>query len=110
LGLVFTILLIIFAGIVIGATGAIIDMSISIASALWELKDIKPSFIEIYKSGITAELFSKLIIFSSKIFIITSLFINEPASKIIRSWSFLCLSLSFCNAWFFCLQPQVDFS
>lgn len=43
---------IIFAGIIIGATGAIIDMSISVASALWELKDTKPSFSGLYKSGI----------------------------------------------------------
>ena len=43
---------IIFAGIIIGATGAIIDMSISIASALWELKETNPSFGGLYKSGI----------------------------------------------------------
>ena len=44
---------IIFAGIIIGATGAIIDMSISIASALWELKATNSSFSSLYKSGIT---------------------------------------------------------
>jgi len=45
---------IIFASIIIGATGAIMDMSISISSALWEVKTQAPnsSFGDIFKSGI----------------------------------------------------------
>lgn len=45
---------IIFAGIIIGAVGAIIDMAVSISSALWELKCRAPrsSFHEIFTSGI----------------------------------------------------------
>ena len=46
---------IIFAGIIIGAVGAIMDIAVSISSALWELKTQMPqsSFKEIFKSGIT---------------------------------------------------------
>ena len=46
---------IIFAGIIIGAVGAIIDMAVSISSALWELKIQMPdaSFKDIFTSGIT---------------------------------------------------------
>ncbi|MCL1863555.1 MAG: YibE/F family protein [Defluviitaleaceae bacterium] len=46
---------IIFAGIIIGATGAIMDMAISISSALWEIKNKahELSFSEIFKSGIS---------------------------------------------------------
>ena len=45
---------IIFAGIIIGAVGAIMDMSVSISSALWELKNKAPNsaFREIFRSGI----------------------------------------------------------
>ena len=45
---------IIFAGIIIGATGAIMDMAISISSALWEIKAKAPesTFSDIFKSGI----------------------------------------------------------
>jgi len=46
---------IIFAGIIIGAVGAIMDIAVSISSALWELKTQMPasSFKDIFKSGIT---------------------------------------------------------
>jgi len=46
---------IIFAGIIIGAVGAIMDIAVSISSALWELKTQMPqaSFNDIFKSGIT---------------------------------------------------------
>ncbi|MCL1883678.1 MAG: YibE/F family protein [Defluviitaleaceae bacterium] len=46
---------IIFAGIIIGATGAIMDMAISISSSLWEIRTKAPdsSFSEIFKSGIS---------------------------------------------------------
>jgi len=46
---------IIFAGIIIGAVGAIMDIAISISSALWEIKVQKPevSFKDLFKSGIT---------------------------------------------------------
>jgi len=45
---------IIFAGIIIGATGAIMDVAISISSALYEIKAKAPdsTFNEIFKSGI----------------------------------------------------------
>ena len=45
---------IIFAGIIIGAVGAIMDVSVSISSALWELKEKAPglSFGGLVKSGI----------------------------------------------------------
>ena len=45
---------IIFAGIIIGAVGAVMDVAVSIASALWELKSQAPNltFVEIFKSGI----------------------------------------------------------
>ncbi|MCL2203322.1 MAG: YibE/F family protein [Defluviitaleaceae bacterium] len=45
---------IIFAGIIIGAVGAIMDMAVSVSSALWELKEKQPDleFHEIFKSGI----------------------------------------------------------
>lgn len=45
---------IIFAGIIIGAVGAIMDVAVSISSALWELKTQAPNltFGEIFKSGI----------------------------------------------------------
>ncbi|MCL2378362.1 MAG: YibE/F family protein [Defluviitaleaceae bacterium] len=46
---------IIFAGIIIGAVGAITDMAVSISSSLWELKTQKPevSPAEVFSSGIT---------------------------------------------------------
>ena len=46
---------IIFAGIIIGAVGAIMDMAVSVSSALWELKTQMPgqSFKEVFASGIT---------------------------------------------------------
>ena len=46
---------IIFAGIIIGAAGAIMDMAVSISSALWEIKKQLPGsgFGDIYKSGIS---------------------------------------------------------
>ena len=46
---------IIFAGIIIGAVGAIMDIAVSISSALWELKTQMPqsTFKDIFKSGIT---------------------------------------------------------
>jgi len=45
---------IIFAGIIIGAVGAIMDMAVSIASALWELKEKMPdtTFFDLFRSGI----------------------------------------------------------
>ena len=45
---------IIFAGIIIGAVGAIMDVAVSISSALWELKSQAPNatFGDLYKSGI----------------------------------------------------------
>jgi len=45
---------VIFAGIIIGAMGAIMDVSISISSALWEIKENVKNikFREIFKSGI----------------------------------------------------------
>lgn len=45
---------IIFAGIIIGAMGAIMDVSISISSALWELKEKvrNINFKELFRSGI----------------------------------------------------------
>ena len=45
---------IIFAGIIIGAVGAIMDVAVSISSALWELKAQAPklSFGGIFKSGV----------------------------------------------------------
>jgi len=44
----------IFAGIIIGAVGAVMDVAVSISSALWELKSQAPdlSFGSIFKSGI----------------------------------------------------------
>ncbi|MCL2426120.1 MAG: YibE/F family protein [Oscillospiraceae bacterium] len=44
----------IFAGIVIGASGAIMDVAVSISSALWELKEQAPKlrFGKLYKSGV----------------------------------------------------------
>ena len=44
---------IIFAGIIIGAVGAVMDVAVSISSALWELKSQAPdlSLRKIYKSG-----------------------------------------------------------
>ena len=45
---------IVFAGIVIGSIGAIMDVCMSISSSLWEFSQTnKNSFIEIYKTGIT---------------------------------------------------------
>lgn len=46
---------VIFAGIIIGAVGAIMDIAVSISSALWELKTQMPqsTFKEIFTSGIT---------------------------------------------------------
>ena len=46
---------IIFAGIIIGAMGAVMDVSISIASSLWEIKEKAENikFKELLKSGIT---------------------------------------------------------
>lgn len=46
---------IIFAGIIIGAVGAIMDIAVSISSALWELRQQMPdsSFKSLFKSGIT---------------------------------------------------------
>jgi len=46
---------IIFAGIIIGAMGAVMDVAISIASSLWEIKEKAASikFKELLKSGIT---------------------------------------------------------
>ena len=45
---------IIFAGIIIGAVGAVMDVAVSIASALWELRENAPdlSFKAIFRSGI----------------------------------------------------------
>ena len=45
---------IIFAGIIIGASGAIMDMAVSISSSLWELKEKQPdaSFADIFSSGL----------------------------------------------------------
>jgi len=45
---------IIFAGIIIGAVGAVMDVAVSIASALWELRENAPdlTFRSIFKSGI----------------------------------------------------------
>ena len=45
---------IIFAGIIIGAVGAVMDVAVSISSSLWELKRTAPhlSFGEFLKSGI----------------------------------------------------------
>jgi uncharacterized membrane protein len=45
---------IIFAGIIIGASGAIMDMAVSISSSLWEIKEKKPdaAFHDIFKSGV----------------------------------------------------------
>ena len=45
---------IIFAGIIIGAVGAVMDVAVSIASALWELRENAPdlSFKSIFRSGI----------------------------------------------------------
>ena len=45
---------VIFAGIIIGAMGAIMDVSISISTALWEIKEKAPSikFKELLRSGI----------------------------------------------------------
>ncbi|MCL2200486.1 MAG: YibE/F family protein [Oscillospiraceae bacterium] len=44
----------IFAGIIIGASGAVMDVAVSISSALWELREQAPelSFSSIFKSGI----------------------------------------------------------
>jgi len=44
----------IFAGIIIGAVGAIMDVAVSISSALWELKTQAPklTFSKLYNSGI----------------------------------------------------------
>jgi len=46
---------VIFAGIIIGAMGAIMDVSISISSSLWEVKEKAPQikFKELLKSGVT---------------------------------------------------------
>ncbi|MCL2210435.1 MAG: YibE/F family protein [Treponema sp.] len=46
---------IIFAGIIIGAMGAVMDVSISISSSLWEIKEKAENikFKELLKSGIT---------------------------------------------------------
>jgi uncharacterized membrane protein len=45
---------IIFAGIIIGAMGAIMDVSMSIASSLWEIKEESesPTFKSLYRSGV----------------------------------------------------------
>ncbi|MCL2357565.1 MAG: YibE/F family protein [Defluviitaleaceae bacterium] len=44
---------IIFSGVIIGAMGAIMDVAMSIASSLWELKRFdKADFAELFKSGI----------------------------------------------------------
>ena len=44
----------IFAGIIIGASGAIMDTAVSISAALWEIKRQAPdiSFAKLYRSGI----------------------------------------------------------
>jgi len=44
----------IFAGIIIGASGAIMDVAVSISSALWELKEQAPKlrFRKLFKSGV----------------------------------------------------------
>ena len=46
---------IIFSGILIGAMGAIMDVAISIASSLWEIKEkaVSISFKELFTSGVT---------------------------------------------------------
>jgi uncharacterized membrane protein len=46
---------ILFAGIIIGAMGAIMDVAMSISSALWEIKEKarKISFEELFRSGLT---------------------------------------------------------
>jgi len=46
---------IIFAGIIIGAMGAIMDVAVSLASSLWEIKEqVKSiSFKELFRSGVT---------------------------------------------------------
>jgi len=53
-GIQFNLNAVIFAGIIIGATGAIMDVSISISSALWELKEKANNikFRELFRSGI----------------------------------------------------------
>lgn len=45
---------IIFGGILIGAVGAVMDVAVSISSALWEVKEQAPklAFRDIYKSGV----------------------------------------------------------
>ncbi|MCL2275611.1 MAG: YibE/F family protein [Defluviitaleaceae bacterium] len=45
---------IIFAGIIIGASGAIMDMAVSVSSSLWELKERQPdaAFSDIFSSGL----------------------------------------------------------
>lgn len=45
---------IIFAGVIIGATGAIMDVAMSISSSLWELRQAKPdaTFKQLFKSGL----------------------------------------------------------
>jgi uncharacterized membrane protein len=46
---------ILFAGIIIGAMGAIMDVAMSISSALWEVKEKAPaiSFEALFRSGLT---------------------------------------------------------
>jgi len=45
---------VVFAGIIIGAMGAVNDVAISISSSLWEIKDKAPGikFSELFKSGL----------------------------------------------------------
>jgi uncharacterized membrane protein len=45
---------IIFAGIIIGAVGAIMDMAVSVSSSLWEIKEKRPEsvFQDIFTSGL----------------------------------------------------------
>jgi uncharacterized membrane protein len=45
---------IIFAGIIIGAVGAIMDMAVSVSSSLWEIKEKQPdlTFHDIFTSGV----------------------------------------------------------
>ena len=46
---------VIFAGIIIGAMGAVMDVAISIASSLWEIKEktVLIKFKELFRSGLT---------------------------------------------------------
>ncbi|MCL2244666.1 MAG: YibE/F family protein [Treponema sp.] len=46
---------VVFAGIIIGAMGAVMDVAISLSSSLWEIKEKAPSitFKEMFRSGLT---------------------------------------------------------